>query len=384
MRFIILAAMAASLLAGPAQAACPPATAEGGTPISIPSRLDETARLGLSAMAYLAVADPGGGAAWPRSEVATAPSCPVATFQADDQTWTLSTGVAPAPMFWAQAPGGDEFIYIAEAPALVDAQAWARARTPLPPQTAPRVRLLVGESDGIHVVFQVYGDPPGTRRVSDDIVAVQTGRLRPLAAVDPAGHAVTVLRETESGREAELFRPSLLNRDVTAQLYGPDGAFFHVAGAGVIVMRGSGVYCAPSYWGFSRSHITVLDSRADSLDLSCMFRMGDSWVSIFATRQPDAAADKAEFAARIREMERADEEHRVSVRGSGVDLGYTAGRVWRLADGGLEGLWLRRAGEFVVEVRATFDDSAKDSLLKLLEAFGSNRLPDDVPEDAPA
>jgi hypothetical protein len=112
--------------------------------------------------------------------------------------------------------------------------------------------------------------------------------------------------------------------------------------------------------------------------------MGDSWVSVFATRQPDAAADKAEFAARIREMERADKENRVPVRGSGVDLGYTAGRVWSLADGGQEGLWFRRAGEFVVEVRATFDDGAKDSLLKLLEAFVTNRLPDEVPEDAPA
>jgi hypothetical protein len=35
-------------------------------------------------------------------------------------------------------------------------------------------------------------------------------------------------------------------------------------------------------------------------------------------------------------------------------------------------------------VRATFDDSAKDALLKLLEAFASNRLPSDVREDAPA
>ncbi|WP_397417339.1 hypothetical protein [Phenylobacterium sp.] len=384
MRWIILAAMAGTLLAGPAQAACPPATAEGGTPISIPSRLDEAARLGLSAMAYLAVADPAGGDAWPRAEIATAPSCPAATFQGEDQTWNLSTGVAPAPMFWAQAQGDDEIFYIAEAPALVDAQAWSRARTPLPPQTAPRVRLLVGEIDGIHVVYQVYEDVPGTRRLSDDIVAIQTGKLNALAAVDPAGHAVTILRETESGREAELFRPGLINRDVTAQLYGPDGAFFHVAGAGVIAMRGSGVYCAPSYGGFSRSHITVIDSRADSLDLSCLFRMGDSWVSVFATRQPNAAGDKASFTARIRDMEREDKALKTSVQASGVGRGYGAGRVWDRTDGRQDGLWFRRAGEFVVEVRATFDDSAKDALLKLLEAFASNRLPSDVREDAPA
>jgi hypothetical protein len=160
---------------------------------------------------------------------------------------------------------------------------------------------------------------------------------------------------------------------VTAQLYGPDGAFFHVAGAGVIAMRGSGVYCAPSYGGFSRSHITVIDSRADSLDLSCLFRMGDSWVSVFATRQPNAAGDKASFTARIRDMEREDKALKTSVQASGVGRGYGAGRVWD-----------RTEGEFVVEVRATFDDSAKDALLKLLEAFASNRLPSDVREDAPA
>jgi hypothetical protein len=384
MRRIILAAMTACLLAGSAQAACPPATADGGTSITIPATLDEATRLGLSAMSYLAVADPAGGDAWPGAEITAAPACPVATFKGEDKTWTLSTGVAPTPMLWAKAPGSDDTFYVAEAPALVDAQAWAKARTPLPPHTAPRVRLLVVEADGIHVVFQVYEGAPGTRRVSDDIVAVQTGKLKPLAAVDPAGHAVTVFRETESGREAELFRPGLLDRDVTAQLYGPDGAFFHVAGAGVVAMRGSGVYCAPAYGGFSRSHITVLDSRADSLDLSCMFRMGDSWISVFATRQPDQAADRSEFPARIRAVEQEDKDLKVALRAATVGQGYAAGRVWERKAGPMEGIWFRRTGDFVIEIRATFDDAAVDALGGLLVAFATNRLPEDTPADAPA
>ena len=142
-------------------------------------------------------------------------------------------------------------------------------------------------------------------------------------------------------------------------------------------MRGSGLLCAARYGSLVRERLTVLDARDDSLDLACRLEGADSWVSVFSTRHPDRTGDKAWFAASLKDAKkgggvagRLEGDRTAEIR----DL--HAGEAWRDKAGKSQGLWFVRRGDFLIEVRATFEPEAAAEVFDALRAFVGNTLPE--------
>jgi hypothetical protein len=369
----LVAALAAAAPAAGAPACDAPLGAPG-TGIVLPAVLGEGDRLGLSAGVYLALRDRSGAGAWPDPQVDGARPCPLGSFEADEAVWTISGGAGDTPPRFVTAPDHEEYYFLAAGPNLAAARAWATGSRAEP--TGDRAYYLAAASGAARYVLRIYDGAPSSRQLSDDIVAAMSGRLPFIAAFDPEGDTVTVLAETESGRPGQVFEPARIHSGRTATLLGADGRFFEAVEPGAVAMRGSGLLCAARYGSLVRERLTVLDARDDSLDLACRLEGADSWVSVFSTRHPDPKGDKAWFKASLKDAKKDGVAGRVAGDRTGEIRDLRAGEAWRDKAGKSQGLWFIRRGDFLIEVRATFEPEATGEVFDALRAFAGNTLPE--------
>lgn len=337
--------------------------------------LPEARRSGLSAGVYLALRDATGARTWPEPQIEAAPPCPIARFDADGQTWTISAGSGAAPARWIRANGREDYFFLARGPSPDEAADWAGDRSAgfVAKQTPAYYLAAVGM--GLRFVFRIYDGPPDNRRLADDLAEIIPGRSAPLAVYDPGGEAVTVLRPTASGRTAELFQPGLVHGLRTATLYGADGRFFASDAGEAVVMRGSNLPCAPSYGVFTRDRLFVLDAREESLDLACRLAAGDSWITVFSTRVPDPKADRQIILERMTEAQSSGVARRLKAPRTGPRQALQAGGLWVDREGAGQAIWFMRRGEYLIELRATFALDLQQSVLDVLGPISQGRLP---------
>lgn len=372
---IVLAFVLTLATAGPAAAACNTALPGPGTAVALPDKLPEADRLSLSAGVYLALRDRQGAGAWPDPQVDGAAPCPLDSFEADDVVWTISGGVGEAPPRFITAPDREEYYFLAAGPPLGEAQHWTDAGPP--PGSAPaQAYYLTAAAGAARYVLRIYDGAPSARQMADDIAALTAGRRDFIAAFDPEGDTVTVFPPTESGRSAQVFEPARIHSGRTATLLGADGRFFEPLDNDVVAMRGSGLLCAERYGTLVRDRLTVLDARDDSLDLACRLEGGDSWVSVFSTRHPNRRDDKAWFAASLKDAKKEGVAGRLDGDRTAEIRDLHAGEAWRDKAGKSQGLWFVRRGDYLIEVRASFEPEATGEVFDALRAFVGNKLPE--------
>lgn len=333
----------------------------------------------MSAAVFLALSDDAGGDDWIWREIAAAPPCPVSSFKVDGVTWHVSGGKGAAPLRWARADGVETYYALVRGPSPTEARAWAATRRNGAATGASATYLVASEGD-MQFVLRIYDGAPDARRLADDLADVIAGRLTPIAGFDPTGSAVTLDLGTPDGISAELFRPALIGPERHATLLGPDGHFFAPTETGVR-LRGSDLLCGDAYGAFERTRLMVLKTDDPHLDLSCSFHSEDSWISVFATRQPDVEFDKERFRADIRATQ-ADtglKGRPVSSKASRTDA-IRASAVWIDKTQTGQGLWFIRRGEYVVEIRATFRLDETDAVYDLVAAMLKNAAPATRPD----
>lgn len=350
-----------------------------GTPLEFASPLPEDDRIGLLASVHLALNDSTGRGAWPISEIDIAPPCEIASFPVGDDTWVISAGEGYAPPRWARAKGRDETYYLTTGPSVADARAWST--TPGAPATglARPLYYLVGAADGLHFVFKVYRGAPGGKQLADDLVEAITEKTAPVAVYDSRGNAASLFLLTRSRRTSWIYQSERLTGDRSAVLYGPDGVFFFPAPGEATILRGSDLQCDARYGKFELFRLGLLNPDDRELDLACFYYHGDNNLSIFSSRLPDASDDRRVFASLIKSTQ---DEDGVSARLPGFETGareiLQAGRAWVDKSGMGQGIWLMRRGEYVYEIRITFEVSATKAALDAVEAFALSTEPEPV------
>lgn len=363
-------------------AACAAPLGEAGKPIRLGQTLDDGQRAALLGAIFLALHDPTGADAWPEREVAAAPPCPVARFEAGDLIWTISGGGADLPVRWVRAPNREDFFFLAKGPALSDAGVWAQGgRRGLPAANAPPAYYLVNRASGMNYVVQAFDGPPSARRIAEAVGRVfEDGADYLIAVHDPVGDAITLFVETESRVQAEIFRPQDIapGGELFAGLYLPDEHFFTWGEDDAIVMRGSGFSCARSYGPFEREMVGVHNPAEASLDLSCQLEGEPGRMAVFVTHGPDASRDKAAWANKIRSLEeQTGVARKLESPPKGPRKQIQAGRTWLDNGGSLQLVLFLRRGDYVYEIRQTHApqalQGANEALLAVLNQID---LPD--------
>jgi hypothetical protein len=320
--------------------------------------LSEARRRALSAGIFGALRDPTGARSWPGPQIAAAPACPIARFDAGELTWTISAGAGDAPPRWVRANGQEDVFFLAPGPS--------------PTGAAGQAYYLVGTDGDLRLILKVYDGPPDTRTIADDLAQAITGRAVPIGAYDAEGQAVTLFLPTASGHTAEVFEPEALRGWRSATIFGTDGRFFTRDEADAILFSGSGLACAPAYGPFVRDRLMVLDARDGALDLACRLSTEESWITVFASRSPDPSRDRAVFAAGLRDAESEGVSRRLRDPPVGRDRTIQAGRRWVDRDGAGQGLWYLRRGEYIIELRATFALDDAQAVLDVLAQISAS------------
>ncbi len=352
-----------------------------GTPLKFASPLPEEDRIGLMASVHLALNDSTGRGAWPISEIDIALPCEIASFPVGDDTWVISAGEGYAPPRWARAKGRDDTYYLAAGPSVADARAWST--TPGAPTTglARPLYYLVGATDGLHFVFKVYHGAPGGKQLADDLVEAITGKTAPVAVYDSRGNAASLFLLTQSRRTSWIYQPERLAGDRLAILYGPDGVFFFPAPGESTILRGSDLQCDPRYGAYELFRLGVLNPEDNALDLACFYSNDENSLSIFSSYLPDASDDRRFFASLLKQSQ---DEDGVTARLPGFPTGpreiLQAGRAWVDKSRLGQGIWLMRRGDYIYEIRITFEVAGTTEALDAVRAFALSTEPEPEPD----
>lgn len=348
-----------------------------GKPLKFTSPLPEDDRIGLMAAIHLTLSDSSGRGTWPISEIDIALPCEIANFPAGEDTWVISAGEGFAPPRWARAKGRAETHFLAVGPSITDARTWAANRSAPVTALIRSTYFLVAAADKQHFVFKVYQSAPDGKQLADDMFDVITEKTAPLASYDPKGAATSLFLLTQSRRTSELYRPDLLSGDRSATLYGPDGFFFSPAPNEAVLLRGSDLRCDERHGVFKRFSLGVLAAEDAKLDLSCHYQGGESYITVFSTRLPDASNDRRTF---DRAIKNAQDDGGVAMRlksfNSGAKNILQAGKSWVDKSGVGQGLWIMRRGEFVYEIHATFIETEAKSMFEAVESFALSTEPE--------
>lgn len=366
----------------PTQAQPPPescgAKLDGtGKPLKFASPLPEDDRIGLMAAIHLTLNDSSGRGTWPISEIDIALPCEIANFPAGEDTWVISAGEGFAPPRWARAKGRAETHFLAVGPSIADARTWAANRSAPVTGLTRSTYFLVAAADEKLFVFKVYQGAPDGKQLADDMFDVITEKTAPIATYDPKGAATSLFLLTQSRRTSEIYRPDLLSGDRTATLYGPDGFFFSPAPNEAVLLRGSDLRCDDRHGAFELVRLGVLRAEDAALDLSCHYQGGESYITIFSTRSPDASNDRRTFAGALKE--RQDElgvSRKLQSFNAGAKEILQAGNSWVDKAKIGQGLWFMRRGEYVYEVHATFTAPETGSVFEAIKSFALSTQPE--------
>ena len=361
----------------PAPPGCGAKLDGAGTPFKFASPLPEDDRIGLLASIHLALNDASGRGTWPMSEIDIAPPCEIASFPVADDTWVISAGEGYAPPRWARAKGHEETYFLAAGPSLADARAWSATPGASPTGLSRPIYYLVGAADGQHFIFNVYLGAPSSKQLADDLVEAIGEKTAAVAFYDSKGTAASVFLETQSRRRSRVFQPERLSGEPSAELYGPDGVFFSPAPNEAVLLRGSDLQCDARFGTYELIKLSVLNPEDKAIDLACHYFNGDSNLTIFSSRLPDAGDDRRMFASLLK---RSQDEDGVTARLPGFETGarefLQAGKAWVDKSRTGQGIWLMRRGDYVYEIRITFKVSETKTALDAVEAFALSTEPE--------
>ena len=289
----------------------------------------------------------------------------------------ISAGVGYAPPRWARAKGHDETFFLAAGPSIIDAAGWAANRGVSTASMTRPIYYLVGVAADKHFVFNAYQGSPGGKQLADDLFAAITRKTAPIGAYDPIGSAASLFLLTQSRRTSAVYMPERLNGERTATLYGPDGYFFAPAPDDAVLLRGSDLQCDGRHGAFELVRLGVVEPGDADLDLSCHYQGGESYMTIFSSRLPDARNDRATFTRVVKQIQ---EEGGVAARlpdyKTGARMILQGGKSWIDKSRVGQGIWFMRRGDYVYEIRGTFTQTDNKAFFDAMEGFVLSTQPD--------
>lgn len=358
---VLLTAACPEPAAAAAAEPCAPPPLAAAPVIELTDKLSEDDRLAISSAIHLTV----GAAAAERRAAPSPPACQVANFEAEGVQWRLDARAKPAVDYHVTSSERTDSYVVIPGVDLEDARGWAASRAPVPRLTKPPIYYLIAKAheEGDLFFLRMYRAAPGSKQIADDIVAALDGRLAPFAAYNPEGQAATVLLPTTSGVQAQIFDVEALGGPSSAYIYGPDGTFFQAFVGGSVKLRGSEEACPAAVGRFELSVMSVLQPRDVGLDLGCRYDFDDSRISMFVSHLPDKRSDGARFARATLDMQEESGVKRSApgfrpVRGGVI----RSGKAWIDREGVGQGLWFMRRGEYVIEIRVTFETTLADDV----------------------
>ena len=362
---VALATLCCNPAAAADEAPCAPPPLASAPVIELSDTLSENDRLAVSAAIHLTV----GASAAERRTAPSPPACQVANFEAEGVEWRLSARAKPTVDYHVTSSDRTDSFVVIPGVDLEDARGWAASRSPVARLTKPPIYYLIAKAhqEGDLFFLRMYRAAPGSKQVADDIVASLDGRLAPFAAYNTEGQAATVLLPTTSGVQAQIFDVQALAGPASAYLYGPDGTFFQAFVGGSVKLRGSEEVCPAAVGRFELSAMSVLQPRDLGLDLGCRYDFDDSRISMFVSHVPEKRSDGARFARATLDMQEESGVKRSApglrpVRGGVI----RSGKAWIDREGVGQGLWFMRRGEYVIEVRATFETTLGDDVFEFV------------------
>lgn len=358
---LVLAASWCNPAAAAAAEPCAPPPLAAAPVFELSGALSENDRLAVSAAIHLTV----GASAAERRTAPSPPACQVANFEAEGVEWRIAARAKPAVDYHVTSSERTDSFVVIPGVDPEDARGWAVSRSPVAPLTKPPIYYLIAKTrqDGDLFFLRMYRAAPGSKQVADDIVASLDGRLAPFAAYNTEGQAATVLLPTTSGVQAQIFDVQALGGPASAYLYGPDGTFFQAFVGGSVKLRGSEEVCPAAVGRFELSAMSVLQPRDLGLDLGCRYDFDDSRISMFVSHLPEKRSDRARFARATLDMQEESGVKRATPGFKPSRKGVIrSGKAWIDREGVGQGLWFMRRGEYVIEIRATFETTLGDDV----------------------
>ncbi|MCR5880473.1 hypothetical protein [Phenylobacterium sp. J367] len=339
-----------------------------GKPAALTAPLNEVQRTGLLGGVFLAMS--GSGAGWTEGDVEAALACPVARFVAGERVWTIHSGAGTAPLRIVTAQGAETSYVFLRGPNLADAATWHASRGASPVTTTGPAYYLAGLSDGVAYIARIYDAPPTMEALADDITDAEIGDAIPLAAYSLAGGVVSLILEADSGPRAEIFRPADLNGEQMATMFLPDGRLVSQGDEGDFVFKGSGFRCPPAFGAFERQSLSVLNADEERLNLGCNLATETAGLSVFVMRAPDTSGDKRYWNDEIsRSQQATGVTRKISLPPMGPKRAIQAGSNWLDKDGRMQVVLFARRGDYVVEVRQTYELADSEPASKALMAL---------------
>lgn len=346
-----------------------------GVAYRAPATLQDSDVTALATGAYLALRDVSGAGTWPDEQVEAMPPCPLFAFEAGGARWTISGAVGSTPPRVVTAPDREDYFFLAAGPPPSTAEGWPAAPPPAGRPASPAF-YLVSADGSARYLLRIYDGAPSDRQLADDLSSLLNTGGDTLAAFDPVGEAVTVTRPTHSGRGARLFDTGRLHSGRQATVLAADGFFFEPAGLQDVTMRGSQQLCAARYGAFLREQLAILDAREAHLDVGCRLQSPQSWISVFSTRRADRRDDRQLVRASLAEARKDGGARTLPGDRTGALGELLGGAAWRDDAGMGQGLWFRRRGDYVIEIRATFETPFADEMFAAVRLLLANEPPD--------
>jgi hypothetical protein len=304
---------------------------------------------------------------WPRDTIQAAPACPIRTFEAAGQRFTLSGGFGRVPPRFAVSDKGETFA-LTILPSIPEAYAIQQAGAQGEMQVNHPISALVLLRPTRIFVLKLYDGLPADDALVEDIKAAAARTLPVLASFHSPSRAVSLNLPTVSGHDAFFLRPPSPGN--IPLITAADGDLFRRGDDGSVIMTASGFVCPAVQDGFSRDDMLVIDTTNGGSDLACRFFGDAAWFSAFVTRFVDGRTEEAQFKAYLAQSRQA-----APPAGEvAIDKLPRGGRraVWRDARGQRQEMWLLRLGQWYVQLRITADpaqaakiDAAANAILDI-------------------
>lgn len=135
-----------------------------------------------------------------------------------------------------------------------------------------------------------------------------------------------------------------------------DGVIFVELDEGRVRHKATGFICEAAIGGFARDMLMIYDHAEDGRDVSCRYRIADSWFTVYLTRLPGMEGERV-FETYVRQAQDAtrviEAIEAPLAAGSPPLPGH--GRFWLSGDETVNGLWMVQIGDWCVKVRATYE-----------------------------
>jgi hypothetical protein len=256
------------------------------------------------------------------------------------------------PPRWATAPDG-RIAYFALTPDPFEALEWSKAPHKDGDATVSfksMIYLLVVTDGDRRLIYSATRKLPDDYHLASQLRAALEKRWTPFAVMDLKTGAVDLdhleLAATQSVAAGLAKEPKTFTQ--------PDGEFFVAQADGGALHARSGLNCPARVGPYERNDMAVLNPADGGVDLMCRYFSPGSWFSVFDTLYHNASLDSV-LAGYVKEAQGVTPPQRVLSPPGPLKtaLAYKA-TFWVGKEGGYQGLWVVKRGEWYIELRATY------------------------------